>query len=107
MRNRGNEPPRRIPRQLSIRVQGDDVSDTREDRKIADLHGKPVVAAAEKIVEIKQLAALSLPTHPFVFHFVEHAVPVQMEKGRDAVLCILAVEILNQARAQRNMLVTL
>ncbi len=71
-----DELPRRIARKLRIRVQGDDVLHVGQDSSVADDERKAAVgnsassialAAAQQRVQVRQLAALALVTHPDPF----------------------------------------
>jgi hypothetical protein len=60
-----DELPRRIPRQLGVGVEGDDVAHAGQPRGVADDRGETVAgAAAQERIEVGELAALSLAAHP-------------------------------------------
>ena len=54
-----------VARQLGVRIQGDDVAHPGEDGGVADHQGEtPAVALPQQGVEVRELAALALVTHP-------------------------------------------
>jgi len=97
-----NQAMRAITRQLGVGIEGDHISNASQDGKVADLHGEFVGIAAQQFVEVQEFAALALPTHPGVFHLVKNAVAVEMVERPHSGIGVLAIQALNQLRAQRN-----
>ena len=65
VRHGAHELPCRIARQLRVRVQSNHVPDFRKDRRRADDAGKAVpIAVAQQRVQVRELAALALLSHP-------------------------------------------
>ena len=105
MRHRADQLSRRIARQLRIGVERDYVSDIGEHVDVAGDHREAILRfAAQQCVELLELAALSLPTHPQLLVRVPSARPVEQEEdvafGVGIPWAILAVErIDSRARA--------
>ena len=59
--------PRRVARQAGVGVERDAVADLRQDGQVADLDGGRVRRAAQQAIELLDLAALALPSHPAAF----------------------------------------
>ena len=71
---------RRAARKLRIGVEREDVADLRKHVEAAGLDGEGVVLAHEKLVQVEQLAALSLPAHPNALAHVEDAMAVKEQE---------------------------
>ena len=82
MGDRSHHAVRRAPGQFGIGVERNHEADLGKNREIADLHRKTVVLAAQELIQIEQLAALALPSHPSFFARVVD--PVAMEKKERA-----------------------
>ncbi len=68
VRQGGDEGACGIPRKLRVRIQGDDVADADQGRRVTDgAHERGRIALAEQGVERCQLAALALVSHPHPF----------------------------------------
>ena len=68
---------------LRVGIERDDVADAawHVRRPTVDGHERRIGGAAEKPVELVQLAPLALPPHPFLFARVEDAAAVQQKKA--------------------------
>ena len=81
VRHGADELARGVARQLRISVQGDDVLDLGEHLDAAhDLHKPRAACAAQQTVELGQLAALALVTHPHLVGRIPAARPVQQKE---------------------------
>ena len=69
--------------QSGIGIERDNVTDTARyvQWSTADRHERSIGRAAEKPVELAQLAPLALPSHPLVLARIEDAAPVQQKKA--------------------------
>ena len=86
VRQRADHRPARLERQLRIAVERDDVFHRRQQAEIAELHRVAGVGgAAQQLVELVQLAALPLPSHPAPFAGVVGARAVEQEEAIGAV----------------------
>ena len=93
MGHRSDELPGGIARQLRVGVERDDVFDRWKNRGLPDDLGKTFRAtAAEQGVELHELSALALVTHPEAFACVPAARPMKQEKEIVPVGCVFAVQ---------------
>ena len=83
MRHLADEPERGVARQASIGIERDHILHIlRHLRRAAtDGHEGGIVRSAQQPVELMQLAALALPSHPFAFARIEPAMTVQQEEA--------------------------
>ena len=95
MRQRADQFPRRIARQLGVGVQRDHVTHVAQRAGIAgDAHEGTVASTAAQVgIQRCQLAALALAPHPAVFARVPHPRSMEQEKHRAVVV--------RQARVER------
>ena len=86
VRQRADHCPAGLERQLRIAVERDDVFHRRQHAEIPELHGVAGIGgAAQQPVELEQLAALPLPSHPAPFAGVVGARAVEQEEAIRAV----------------------
>src|SRR5437016_8267547 len=91
MRQRADELPARIDRQIGIRIQRDDVAHGREAVELADHYDKAGIGCpSEQPVEFVQLSTLALPAHPSFFRGVPRSLAVKQVKALAAVLRVQA-----------------
>ena len=84
---------RHAARQPRVAVERDAVLDLRQDGQIADRHGEARVGgAAQQAVELLDLAALALPSHPQPFALVPLAQAVKQEEAVGAAVRVPCVE---------------
>ena len=68
VRDDADQLARGVARQPRVAVERDAVAHLRQDRQVADVHGEAGVGgAAQQAVELLDLAALALPSHPQPF----------------------------------------
>src|SRR5688500_12842561 len=97
MRQRPDQTPARVHGTLGIGIQGDDVTVRREQRAIAVAHDEAGVGrAAEKAVELRELAAFALPSHPRPFALIPAALTVKIEKPIAPVPFVQAIHTLDR-----------
>src|SRR6476660_6319188 len=81
MRDRSNQQLRRVTRQHRVRVESDYVADVFQSARVADDGGERILrTSAHELVELRQLPALSLPSHPDVLLRIPQ--PRTMEKEK-------------------------
>src|SRR5579872_5473432 len=100
MRQRADQTVSGVSGQLSIRIESNHIANLRQDRQIANLHRKTVGVVAEKPVQVKQLAAFSLPSHPSVLRGVVHAMTVKVEERAFVVVSIFFIQVPDERTAQ-------
>ena len=86
MRQRPDQATGGLNRQLCVGIQRDDVADGRQNRHVAvanDEAGARV--AAKQPVELRQFAALALPSHPAPFAGIPAPLPVKQKEPIGAV----------------------
>jgi hypothetical protein len=80
--HRAHKGGRRRPWEYGVGVQRDDVAHIAQRPRVARHHRERVAGSAAQIaVELRQLAALSLPSHPRALGRVPEARPVEQKKG--------------------------
>src|ERR1700731_4703364 len=83
--------------QFGVGIEGQNKADTRKQGEITNLDRKTVVLIAQKLVQVKEFAALPLPAHPHPFAGIENAVAVEQEKGSHAVaVSVLGIQLGDQ-----------
>ena len=91
-----------ISRQLSVCIQSNHETHFKKCCNISDHRRKTTLRAAERGVEIGQLSALALVSHPRVFLQIPATISMQ-EKKPVAVVCgILLIETINSFASQLN-----
>ena len=100
VRHRADHAVRGVARQFGVGVKGDDEANFRQHGKIADLYREAVVLVAQQLVEVHQLAALALPTHPDSFARVVDAVAVQQHEQALALAAMLFVQVADEFGAE-------
>ena len=99
MRRGGRHLCGRVPRQQRVRVQRNYILNGAE-RQLVARHGlKAIAASRQKPVEIVQLSALALMTHPFAFSGVPSTRPVKEIKRPRACCSVPRVQPLNSLHA--------
>ena len=86
--------------ELGVGVEGDDESDGVEDFGGAALGGEAVVVAEDELVEVEELTALALPSHPGALAGVEGAMAMKEEEGAAALAGVLAVEVVGEGEGE-------
>ncbi len=82
-----------IAREAGVAVERDAVAHLGQDREVADLDAEAGVGgAAQQAVELLDLAALALPSHPAAFGVVPLPQPVKQEEAIRPPVAVLAVE---------------
>ncbi len=86
MRHRSDEANGGAAREARVGVERDDVADVRRHRRpaIGEWHERRVRSAAEKPVQLLELAALALPTHPLSLALVPDAASVEKKESPSA-----------------------
>src|ERR1043166_10348238 len=87
---------RRVSGELRVGVEGDHVLHSSQYGKISHFDGEIIVLSAQEIIEVEQLPALPLPTHPCTLTRVVNTMAMEEEKGAPAFLAVPLVQILNQ-----------
>ena len=101
VRHGAHQFPRRVARQLGIGVQGNDVLHVRQERRIPDDPRKTLlIIAAQQRVQIRQLAALALVTHPNLFLRIPAARAMEQEERVAPVAWVLFVQRFDPLRRQ-------
>ena len=79
VRHRSDQAPRRFPRQARVGVECDHVTNARGCKRSRHVgcHERRVGGAAQEAVELPQLPALALPTHPDLLSLVPEAAAVE------------------------------
>ena len=96
MGERADEPADRVPRHLSVGVEGNHKPCPRQRRRIGAarrVRGRAV--AAKQPVEFRELPTLPLPAHPAVLGRVPHAMAMEEEKERGTIGRVPLVECLD------------
>ncbi len=89
----GDQPARRLARQPSVGVEGDDEANPRQPTQVAAPDGIGGVGrAAQQAVELAELAALPLPAHPAPFRRVPDAAAVEEVEAVGAALGVALVQ---------------
>ena len=78
----GRELARRVARQLGVAVQDDHIADAAQAPDVADDRGEGAELAAQRSVEVLELAALALPAHPHALARVPQPGAMQQKKRR-------------------------
>src|SRR5580658_5034877 len=70
-------------RKPGIRVEGNYVANARDHfrRMAADGYEGSVQRVAKKLIELVEFSALALPSHPFLFRLIPHALTVEYEEA--------------------------
>src|SRR5437867_645237 len=90
------ELPGRLARQPGVAVERDAVAHLREDAELADLHVEARVGGApQQAVELLDLAALALPSHPHALARVPLADAVEEEESVLVLGGVAEVELLD------------
>src|ERR1700733_3122231 len=100
MRERSHHAVRRSARKLSIGIECDDEPNFGENREVANFDRKAVVFRTQKFVQVHQLAALALPTHPAFLARVVDAMAMQQKERPLLFPRVLLVKFLNERRTQ-------
>src|ERR1700712_4531803 len=87
-------------RKLRVGVKRDDVADTLQSLQWACFYRKAVVLTEQIIIEIEQLAAFSLPSHPDPLAGVEDAMPMQEEERAAFFIAVFGVQIVDALHRQ-------
>ncbi len=82
--------------QLCVRVESDNVAHRLNGLDVAGLHRKRVENTHQVLVQIKQLAALALPTHPNALPRVEDTEAVKQGEAPAAVGAVLRIQVVDQ-----------
>ncbi len=77
-----SELARRVARQVGIAIERDDIPDAEKEWVVADHRVKPGVIPTERVVQLLDFSALSLPAHPHPLPVVVSTRPVEKVKGR-------------------------
>ena len=85
----------RATRKLRVGVQGDDVADALQSFQRACLERKAIVLTEQKFVEIKEFAALSLPTHPHSLASIEDPMTMQEKERATIFVGVFCVQIVH------------
>ena len=85
-------------RKLGVGVERDDVADMLQGVEWAGLQGEAVVLVQQEFVEVEELAALALPSHPDALAGVEDAMAMQEEEGSSLCAGILGVQMFDAVR---------
>jgi ABC-type uncharacterized transport system substrate-binding protein len=95
--------PRRVPGQLRIGIQGNDIFDRDEDGRVADPLGKRrSTIASQQRIELFQFAALALIAHPHAFIRVPYPRPVKQIKNARSVIPISRVKSFDGRTGKRE-----
>src|SRR6516225_9471855 len=100
MRDRTHHAGGRAARKLRIGVESQNVPDLRKHVEPSGLDGEGIVLVHQKLVEVKQLAALALPAHPYSLAHVEHAVAMEEEKTAGVGRCIASVQFIDEMNGE-------
>src|SRR2546423_4846220 len=96
VRNRSYEQLGRVARQHGVGVQVDDVLNELEPARITDDRAERITCtAAEKPVELCELPAFSLPSHPDVLLGIPKSRPMEQKKDILAGVPVLRVQALD------------
>src|SRR5579885_1224103 len=96
MSHRADHTLRRAARQLRIGIEREDVTDVGQPGEIAGLDRKRIEDLAKHLVQIEQLAAFALPTHPRSFARVVDAMTMEQVKASIGLACILPIEFVDK-----------
>ena len=98
-----DKPDRGVARQPRVGVERDHVANTGRQGGVTFAADKGrIVGAAQKLVELVQLAALALPPHPLAFALVENAASMQMEKAVPCRTIMALVQIPDRVVRKRQ-----
>src|SRR4051812_18411918 len=93
MADDADEDARRVTRQPGVAVERDAIPDLRQNRPVADRQDETGIGrAAEEPVELLDLAALALPSHPEALAFVPLAQAMEQEEAIRIAVTVLRVE---------------
>ena len=93
--------PRRIACQYRIGIQGDHVLHARQDRGITDDESEAITGpSAQKPIQIRKLAALSLVSHPDPVLRIPSSRAMKQEEGIAVRTPVLLVKVLNSLLGQ-------
>ena len=107
VRQRADEPPPGFHRQLCVGVEGEDVTDRRQERRLAVLHHEAGVGrAAQQAVELGELAALSFGAHPPVLAGVPLTRAMEEEKAIGPMPGVEVVDAATRRLDERRVLRT-
>ena len=79
-------------RQFGVRIQREDEAHSGKQAQITDLHRKAIVVTLDEPIEVEQLAALALPSHPDAFTRIKDAMAVKKREAAKTVGGIFLVE---------------
>ena len=92
-RDDANQVPGGVTRQARVAVERDAVAHLRQDRRVADGQDEAGVGgAAQQAVELLDLAALALPSHPEAFLLVPLARAMEQEEAIRAAVAMFGVQ---------------
>src|SRR5579862_18409 len=95
MCHRADHPRGSPARKLRVGVQCDDVADSVQNLQRACFEREAIVLTQQKFVEIEQLSALALPSHPNTLAGVEGAMTMKEKKRSSVLVAILCVQIVD------------
>ena len=105
VRHGSDELPRRVARQLRIRVEGDHEFDVRQIRRPADDDGKAIRRpAAKKQVQLRKLPPLAFVAHPGPLPRIPSARAVEKEERGARRVPVLVVQLLDPLPGQPQQL---
>src|SRR5450755_3568615 len=86
MRHGPDQTARHASRHPRVRIQRDDIPDTRRcvRRVFADRKERSIHTAPQKMVQLNQLSSLAFPSHPFALALVPDALSMQQQEARVA-----------------------
>ncbi len=82
-------------RKLRVGVKGDDVTDAVQSLQRPCLYRKAVVLMKQKIVEVEQFAALSLPSHPDSLASIEDAMTMEDKERAALLVAVFGIQIVH------------
>jgi hypothetical protein len=78
-----------------VPVMRDDVTDALQSLQRSCLYRKGVVSMEQKIVEVEQLAALSLPSHPDALAGIENSMTMEEEERAAFLIAVFGVQVIH------------
>ena len=81
MSHLADEPLDRVAWQARVGVEGDDKADIGGQRARGAVDERRVAGTAQQAIELMELAALALPSHPDALRFVPDAAPMQQQEA--------------------------
>ena len=99
MRHYSDHLGRGVARQLRVGIQCDHVADRVQPRHVAGDGLKPVALAEQQLVQIVQLAALALITHPLSLARIPSPRPMEKVKGARLAVSVALVQMMNTFQA--------